>query len=56
VLISKTLLTTANKKTNLSNVYDGDILRSGLLLLGWSDWKKFTSDSNNVIYGIIRDN
>ncbi len=29
-------------------------VRSGLLLLGWSDWKKFHAESNNVVFGVIR--
>ena len=31
-----------------------DSLRNSLLLMGWSDWKQFSSSGNNVIFGIIR--
>jgi hypothetical protein len=44
---------------NLVLISDGkniESLRDNLLLLGWSDWKQFASESNNVIYGLIRDN
>ncbi len=38
----------------ISDGENGEPVRSGLLLLGWSDWKQFHAERNNVVFGVIR--
>ena len=48
------LISDAGVLGELSEEGSGDSLRRSLLLMGWSDWKQFSTNDNNVIFGIIR--
>jgi len=48
------LISNAEFLGGIPDAGNGDSLRSSLLLMGWLDWKQFSSSGNNVIFGIIR--